>query len=150
MLFCNTTDLAKVADVQRWPQPKTVKEVRSFLGLASYYRKFVKNFGVMSKPLINLLKKGEIFNWTEVQEECFQALKKSLSSTPFLASPNFSKPFIIETNASDKGIGAVLQQNGHPIAYISKALGPKNQVLSTYEKESLAILMAVDHWRSYL
>ena len=67
-----------------------------------------------------------------------------------MALPDFSKPFEIETDASDKGIGVVLQQNGHPIAYISKALGPRNQMLSAYEKECLAILLAVDHWRSYL
>ena len=71
-------------------------------------------------------------------------------SNPVLALPDFTKTFIIETDASDKGVGAVLLQEGHPIAYISRALGPKNQALSTYEKECLAILLAIDHWRSYL
>ena len=70
-------------------------------------------------------------------------------SNPVLALPDFTKTFIIETDASDKGVGVVLLQEGHPIAYISRALGPKNQALSTYEKECPAILLAIDHWRSY-
>lgn len=144
------TDPSKVADVQNWPTPQSVKVVRSFLGLAGYYRKFVRNFGLISKSLTSLLKKGETFCWTSAHEEAFQALKTALSTAPVLALPDFSTVFTIETDASDKGIGVVLQQEGHPIAYLSKALGPKNQLLSTHEKESLAILLAVDHWRSYL
>lgn len=118
--------------------------------MAGYYRKFVKNFGIICKLLTNLLKKGETFCWTQSHEEAFNLLKSALSTTPVLALPDFTKPFTIETDASDKGVGAVLQQGGHPIAYISRALGPKNQMLSTYEKECLAILLAVEHWRSYL
>ena len=121
-----------------------------FLGLAGYYRKFVKNFGILSKPLTNLLKKGELFVWTSIQEEAFLLLKQALSTTLVLALPDFTKTFVIETDASDKGVGAVLQQDGHPLVYISRALGPKNLMLSTYEKECLAILLAVDHWRYYL
>lgn len=124
--------------------------MRGFLGLGGYYRKFVKNFGIISKPLTTVLKKGEMFVWTEWHEEAFQALKEALILTPVLALLDFSKTFVLETDASEKGVGAVLQQNGHPIAYISKALGPKNQMLSTYEKECLAMLMAVHHWRPYL
>jgi hypothetical protein len=136
--------------VQDWPVPTTVKEVRGFLGLAGYYRRFVKNFGIIAKPLTELLKKGKVFAWTSAAEQSFQALKSALVSAPVLALPDFNKTFVVETDASDKGIGAVLQQEGHPIAYISRALGLKNQGLSTYEKESLAILMVVDHWRTYL
>jgi hypothetical protein len=88
--------------------------------------------------------------WTNAQETSFQALKITLTTTPVLALPNLQKPFVIETDASDKGVGAILQQDGHLIAYFSKALGPKNQALSTYEKECLAILLVVDHWRAYL
>jgi hypothetical protein len=76
------------------------------------------------------------------------ALKTALTSAPVLALPNFSQPFEIKTDASDKGIGAVLHQTGHPIAFISKTLGPRHLGLSTYENECLAILMAVEHWRS--
>ena len=136
-----------MSDVQQWPTPTYVKEVRGFLGLTGYYRKFVKDIGLISKPLTSLLKKGEIFLWTPTHEEAFQALKQALTSAPVLAMPDFQKPFVIETDASDKGIGAVLHLENHPIAYVSRALGPKNQGLSTYEKECLSILLAVDHWR---
>jgi hypothetical protein len=144
------TDPKKISDVINWPTPTTPKDVRGFLGLAGYYRKFVQHFGTIAKPLTELLKKGTIFQWTSLQETAFHQLKQALVTAPVLHLPDFSKPFTIETDASAKGIGAVLQQDGHPIAYISKALGPKNQGLSTYEKECLAILMAVDHWRPYL
>ena len=91
-----------------------------------------------------------MFIWTSVHEEAFQTLKQSLISAPVLALPDFSQPFCLETDASKMGIGAVLMQSSHPIAYLSKALGPKSQGLSTYEKEYLAILVAVDQWRHYL
>jgi hypothetical protein len=96
------------------------------------------------------LKKGKLFVWTSEQESSFQTLKTALVTAPVLALPNLQKPLLIETDASNKGIGAVIQQDGHPMAYVSKALGPKNQALSTYEKECLAILLAVEHWRQYL
>jgi hypothetical protein len=144
------TDPTKVAAVSSWPTPANCKELRGFLGLAGYYRKFVKNFGVIARPLTDLLKKGVVFLWTQIHETAFQTLKQSLVSAPVLALLNFAKPFAIETDASSKGIGAVLLQDHHPLAYVSKALGVKNQGLSTYEKEYLAILMVVDKWRQYL
>jgi hypothetical protein len=144
------TDPGKVSIIKSWPSPRSAKEIRSFLGLAGYYRKFVANFGILSRPLTNLLKKGQLFVWHSEHEQAFNALKQALINAPVLALPDFSQQFEIETDASDKGIGAVLHQAGHPIAFVSKALGPRHQALSTYEKECLAILMAVEHWRSYL
>lgn len=91
-----------------------------------------------------------MFLSTPTVQDAFQALKTALVSAPVLAMPDFSQQFVIETDASDKGIGAVLMQQNHPIAFLSKALGPRHQGLSTYEKESLAIMLAVEHWRSYL
>lgn len=123
------TDPTKIEIVRKWPVPECVKDIRSFLGMAGYYRKFVKGFGVISKPLTNLLKKGQSFVWTSEAQESFDALKAALVSAPVLALPDFSRPFVIDTDASEKGIGAVLQQDGHPIAFISRALGPKNQGL---------------------
>ena len=144
------TDPEKVQAVLQWPTPTSVKELRSFLGLAGYYRRFVRHFGMLSRPLTDLLKKGALFVWTEVQEQSFSALKQALTSAPVLAMPNFSKPFVIETDASGTGVGAVLMQQGHPLAFLSKSLSPRLQGLSTYEKEYLAILMAVEQWHSYL
>jgi hypothetical protein len=118
--------------------------------LAGYYRKFVGHFGIISKPLTDLLKKNTCFIWTDAHDQSFAALKHALSHAPVLALPNFSKPFAIETDASGMGIGAVLVQDSHPLAFISKALGPKSQGLSTYEKEYLASLMVVQQWRAYL
>lgn len=145
-----STDTKNIVAMQTWPVPSNTKEVRGFLGLAGYYRKFVRNFGVISSLLTDLLKKNVVFCWTSEHEASFQSLKQALLSAPVLALPDFKKPYEIETDASDIGIGAVLMQAGHPIAFLSKALGPKSRGLSTYEKESLAILMVVEKWRSYL
>lgn len=136
--------------VQTWEQPTTVKQLRGFLGLAGYYRKFVRNFGILARPLNDLLRKNTLFVWTPTTEAAFQALKHALIEAPVLALPDFSKQFVIETDANAKGIGAVLMQNSHPVAYLSRALAPRNLGLSAYEKECLALLMAVDHWRPYL
>jgi hypothetical protein len=122
-----STYLGKVQTIEQWPIPSGVKDVRGFLGMTGYYRKFVSQFGIISKPLTNLLRKDSVFVWTN---EAFLALKQALVRAPVLAIPNFSKQFIIETDASRTRIGDVLQQDGHPIAYISKALGPKNLGLS--------------------
>lgn len=145
-----STNPDKIKDVLNWPSPQSVKEVRGFLGLAGYYRRFVQHFGMLARPLTELLKKGALFIWTETCATAFQLLKQALISAPVLALPDFSKTFVIETDASDTGIGAVLQQGGHPIAYVSKALGPRTRGFSTFEKESLAILLAVDQWKAYL
>jgi hypothetical protein len=145
-----STDLAKVEVVLSWPHHSNVKEVRSFLGLAGYYRKFVEHFVVISKLLTSLLKKNTLFVWTSEHSEAFQLLKQALAEAPVLAMPDFTTTFCIETDASNMGVGAVLLQKGHPLAYISKALGPRTKGLSTYEKEYLAILIAVEQWRQYL
>jgi hypothetical protein len=97
----------------------------------------VRHFGILSKPLTNLLKKNSLFIWTVDHENAFQALKSALCQSPVLALPNFAKPFSIETDASDAGVGAVLMQDGHPLAFFSKAQGPRSRGLSTYEKEFL-------------
>lgn len=144
------TDPTKVEAVLSWPVPVSVKELWSFLGLAGYYRRFVRHFSMIARPLIGLLKKGAIFAWTDQHHQSFEALKQAITSAPVLVLPDFSQPFVLETNASGTGVRAVLMQRGHPIVFMSKALTLRLQGLSTYEKEYLAILMAVEQWRCYL
>ena len=143
------TDPKKVEAMLSWPIPKNIKALRGFLGLTGYYRKFVKSYGEISRPLTNLLKKNK-FSWNEAATLAFEQLKAATSSTPVLALPNFNKPFIVETDASQSGIGVVLMHENRPIAYISKTLPPTKHALSTYEKELWALVYAVHKWRPYL
>jgi hypothetical protein len=144
------TDPTKIQAIEAWPVPSTVKHIRAFLGLAGYYRKFIANYGIISRPLTELLKKNVQFIWTAEAKEAFQALKQALVNAPVLALPNFQLNFDIHTDASGLGIGAVSSQKGHPIAYLIKALSPRAQALSTYEKECLEVILAVDKWKSYI
>ena len=105
---------------------------------------------MISRLLTHLLTKGTPFVWTPITDQAFQVLKQALIEAPVLVIPDFSKTFTLETDACDHGLGAVLMQENHPVAYLSKPLCPKNQALSTYEKECMAILMAVEKWRPYL
>jgi hypothetical protein len=105
---------------------------------------------MISWPLTRLLRKGETFQWTPTTETTFGTLKDALVNAHVLALLDFAQPFVIEIDACQYGVGVILMQNRHPIAYLGKALSPRNQTLSTYEKECLAILMAIDKWRSYL
>jgi hypothetical protein len=143
------TDPSKISAMLEWPQPKTLQALRGSIGLTGYYRKFVKNYGVISKPLTDLLQKNS-FKWSETATQAFEALKRAMCSSPVLALPNFQQPFILETDACETGMGAVLMQNKQPIAYYSKAMGVKYQALSTYEKELMALVSAVQKWRHYL
>ena len=106
------------------------------MGLTGYYRRFIKGYASISQPLTILLKKNA-FQWCPQAQLAFEELKQAMIESPILALPNFNEEFIIETDASGFGIGAVLQQNGHPIAYLSKTLAPKHQALSTYERRTV-------------
>ena len=144
-----STDPSKIEAVQKWPQPQNVSQLRGFLGLTGYYKRFVKGYGTICKPLTSLLKKNQ-FKWNEEAAKAFEVLKDAMVSPLVLALPDFLREFMIETDASGIGIGAVLMQGGHPLAFISKALAPKHQCLSVYEKELLAIVYAVTKWHHYL
>jgi hypothetical protein len=142
-------DPEKIEYVMGWPAPTTLKELRGFLGLTGYYRKFVQGYGTIAKPLTELLKKNA-FGWSSQAERSFLTLKQAMTQAPVLALPDFSKPFVMECDASGLGIGAVLLQDNQPIAYFSKAIKGTELGLSTYEKEMLALVLAVQRWRPYL
>ena len=143
------TDPAKVDAIKRWPTPNSIKQLRSFLGLANYYRRFIRGYNILSRPLTTLLQKGG-FIWSPEADTALDNLKDALSSALVLALPDFNKTFVVETDACNTGIGAVLMQEGHPICYISRALGPRQQALSVYEKELMAVVFAVQTWSAYL
>lgn len=142
-------DDQKIVAVLSWPQPSSIKSLRGFLGLTGYYRRFIKGYGAIARPLTDLLKKGN-FVWNEAATQAFEDLKKLMTSAPVLALPDFSKEFIVEADASGDGIGAVLTQESIHIAFFSKGLSGKNKALSVYERELLALVSAVQKWRPYL
>lgn len=142
-------DPSKIEAMTAWPKPKTVKQLRGFLGLTGYYRRFIAGYAGIASALTELLKKDS-FAWSPEADSSFVNLKKAMTSAPVLRLPDFERPFCVETDASDLGIGAVLLQDNHPIAFFSKKLGPRRRVASTYHKELYAIVEAVQKWRQYL
>ena len=142
-------DIDKVRAVQEWPPPRSTRALRGFLGLAGYYRKFIKNFGAMAAPLTRLLQKNA-FAWSEEATAAFDALKRALTSAPVLQLPDFAKPFVVECDASGSGFGAVLHQGDGAIAFFSHAIAPRHQALAAYERELIGLVFAVRHWRPYL
>jgi hypothetical protein len=142
-------DPKKIEAMQDWPHPKTLKSLCGFLGLTGYYRKFVKNYGKIAAPLMALLKKNS-FTWTPATAQAFQTLKNTMCTTPVLSLPNFTKTFVLECDTLGKGIGVVLMQEGHLLAFTSKQLSERNLGKPIYEKEMLAILHAIELWCPYL
>ena len=147
-------DENKIKAVVEFPTPKTQKDIKSFLGLAGYYRKFIADFSAIARPLTNLLKKENEWNWTEQEQASFDLLKFKLTNTPLLQYPDFSKPFILTTDASGYAIGAILSQGklgqDKPVAYASRTLNKAELNYATVEKELLAIVWACKHFRPYL
>ncbi|KAL4586656.1 hypothetical protein LXL04_011298 [Taraxacum kok-saghyz] len=142
-------DPQKISAIQSWPTPRNAKGVRGFLGLTGYYRKFIRGNGKIARPLTALTKK-DAFLWTDESQLAFDQLKHTMTTTPLLVLPDFSQPFEIECDASGHGIGAVLMQSRKPIAYFSKGLSDKTLAKSAYEKEMMALVLAIQHWRPYL
>ena len=140
----------KIKAVKERKKLTNVKQVQSFLGLAGYYRKFIKNFSSIARPLTKLAKKETIFDWTSKCKEAFNKLKEALCSAPVLRFPNFNEPFTLTTDASNQGLGAVLSQNDHPCLFISRTLNKAEENNSTSEKELLAIVCAMKRLRQYL
>lgn len=144
----------KISVVQSWPPPSSKEEVQSFLGLASYYRRFVMNFSQIAEPLNRLTRKGVTFKWDAECEESFLKLRKALINHPILAYPDYTQQFILTTDASNSGIGAILSQGlksqERVVAYASRALTKAERNYSVTERECLATIWATDHYQYYL
>nr|GEX05351.1 reverse transcriptase [Tanacetum cinerariifolium] len=143
-------DPAKVEAITKWPRPTSVTEVRSFLGLAGYYRRFVEGFSRLALPLTKLMRKGEKFVWNEEREKSFEELKQRLVSAPVLTLPSGSGGFQIYSDASKKGLGCVLMQHGKVIAYASRQLKPYEVNYPTHDLELAAVVFTLKIWRHYL
>lgn len=144
----------KVKAVTDFPTPKSSKDIKSFLGLVSYYRRFIQDFSKLAKPLTNLLKKDVPFLWENAQQLSFETLKNQLVSAPILAYPDFSRPFILTCDASNYAISAILSQGqigqDRPIAFASRTMNKAECNYSVTEKECLAILFGTKTFRPYL
>lgn len=150
-------EASKLAAVEAFPTPTTKQQVRAFLGLTGYYRRFIRDYATLVAPLTDLTRKSAAsrVTWTPQCQQSFEELKRLLCEAPVLHSPIISRPFLLRTDASDRGVGAVLAQCDdehceHPIAYFSRKLLPREERYSTVEKECLAICLAVKAFRVYL
>ena len=134
----------------KWPQPTNITEIRSFLGLAGYYRRFVDGFSQLSAPLTKLTRKGIRYIWTKECEDSFQELKRRLVKAPILTLPTGNEGFVIYSDASRKGLGCVLMQKEKVIAYTSRQLKPNEENYPTHDLELAAVVFALKIWRHYL
>jgi hypothetical protein len=136
-------DTSKVMDVLSWNTPQNVSDIRSFLGLAGYYRRFIEGFSKISKPMIELLEKSKTFEWTPRCEASFQELEKRLTTTPVLTMPDIEKLFSIYCDASGQGLGCVLMQDSHVVVYGSRQLRKHEGKYPTHDLELVAIVHAL-------
>ena len=143
-------DPKKIDAIRDWPRPTTVTEVRSFLGLAGYYRRFVEGFAKLSTPLTRLTRKGIKFVWSEACQRSFDELRQRLTSAPILALPVMGEGFVIYSDASHSGLGCVLMQHGRVIAYASRQLKDYEKNYPTHDLELAAVVFALKLWRHYL
>jgi hypothetical protein len=143
-------DPDKVQEVMDWKPPTTVRQIRSFLGMAGYYRWFYPDFSRIAKPMTELLMKGSKFEWGQKCEDAFHTLRQHLTIAPMLPQPDNNKPFDVYCDASGTGLGCVLMQDNWVIAYASRALRPHEQNYPTHDLELAAVVHALKIWRHYL
>jgi hypothetical protein len=143
-------DPSKVSDVLKWEAPRTVSEIRSFLGLASYYRRFIEGFSKIVKPLTTRLEKDREFKWTSACQSSFEELKKRLTTTPVLVMQDLQQSFDIYCDASRQGLGCVLMQEGHVIAYASRQLRKHKLNYPMHDLELAVVVHALKIWRHYV
>jgi hypothetical protein len=145
-----SVDPKKVQEVMDWKPPTTMRQIRSFLGLAGYYRRFIPDFSRIAKPMTQLLKKGVKFEWSQKCEDAFHTLRQHLTTAPVLAQPDNTRPFEVYCDASGTGLGCVLMQDNRVIVYASRALRPIEQNYPTHDLELAAVVHALKIWRHYL
>jgi len=143
-------DPDKIRAIMEWQSPRNVTEVRSFMGLAGYYRRFIEGFSRIAHPITSLQKKGVKFEWTPRCEESFQRIKELLTSAPVIKIADPSEYFVVCTDACKQGIGGVLTQNGHVVCYESRKLKEHEQNYATHDLELAAVVHALKMWRHYL
>jgi hypothetical protein len=143
-------DPDKAQEVMNWKPPTTVRQIRSFLGLAGYYRRFILDFSRIVKRITELLKNEVKFVWGQKCKDAFHTLRQHLTTAPVLAQPDNSKPFDVYCDASGTGLGCVLMQDNRVIAYASRALRPHEQNYPTHDLELAAVVHALKMWRQYL
>ena len=150
-----TMDPGKLKGIQDWPAPTTVKQVQGFLGFGNFYRRFIRGFSEIARPLNELLKKDRKFEWTTKCQQAFDDLQTRFTSEPVLVIPDQMKPFQIECDTSKYASGVVLTQldsnrDRHPCAFISKTFSPAKRNYEIYDQELLAIIRALEEWRHYI
>ena len=141
-----SVDPSKIRAIMDWPAPTSVTQVRSFMGLVGYYRRFIAGFSRLAHPITSLQRKGKKFEWTEKCEVAFQELKRALTSAPILVVPDLSADFVVCTDASLDGIGAVLMQDGRPISFESRKLKTHEVNYPTHDLELAAVVHALVRW----
>ncbi|XP_020200029.1 uncharacterized protein [Aegilops tauschii subsp. strangulata] len=142
-------DADKVAVVVAWPTPHSPRALRGFLGLAGYYRKFIREFGLIASPLTRLLRR-DAFAWDEEATVAFEALKGALMTGPVLQMSDFDRPFVVDCDASSAGFGAILHRGDGPLTFFSRPFAARHLKLAAYERELIGLVQAVRHWRPYL